>query len=53
MPLYRITNRITKETYQVEAPFSQDARERLGWAIGDCYVRFLQESHFTNMAAQP
>ncbi len=53
MPLYRITNRITKETCQVEAPFAQDACERLGWVIGDCYVRLLKESPFTDLAAQP
>ena len=53
MPSYRVTNRITKETYDVEAPFAQDACERLGWTIGDCYVELLRESPFSNISARP
>jgi len=47
MPRYRITNRITRETFEVEAPFAQDACERLGWMIGDCHVRLLREGPYT------
>jgi len=39
MPRYRITSRITKEVYEIDAPTAQDACERLGWMIGDCHVR--------------
>jgi len=42
MPRYRITNRITREVYEIEAPFAQDACDRLGWPIGDCHVRKLR-----------
>ncbi len=53
MPRYRVTNRITKEACEVEAPFAQDACELLGWMIGDCHVQLLRESPFTNLAFQP
>ena len=53
MPRYRVTNRITKETFEVEAPFAQNACERLGWEIGNCHVKLLRESPFTNPSAHP
>lgn len=43
MPLYRITNRTIKETVEVQAPFAQDACERAGWMIGDCFVEMIVE----------
>lgn len=43
MPRYRVTNRITNETYEIEAPYAQDACELLGWQIGNCYVKLLRE----------
>lgn len=43
MPTYRITHRVTRESYTVDAPFAQDATERLGWLIGDCHVARLPE----------
>ena len=39
MAIYRITNRITKESGQAYAPSAQDACQRLGWMIGDCFVQ--------------
>jgi len=53
MPRYRITNRITKEVYEVEAPFAQDACEALGWLIGDCHVQLLREGPMTDIARSP
>ena len=44
MPRYLLQNRITKESRIVEAPFAQDACERVGWMIGDCYVKRLLDT---------
>ena len=30
---YRVMNRVTKEIYEVEAPYAQMACEKLGWMI--------------------
>ena len=43
MKRYRITNRVTKETYEVEANAAQEAAQRLGWMIRDCYVRIIED----------
>ena len=51
MPRYRVRNRITKETHEVEAPFAQDACERLNWMIGNCHVELLREGPYTYSAA--
>lgn len=53
MPRYRVTNRITKETYEVEAPFAQDACERLGWLIRDCHVQLLREGPLSRLDEPP
>jgi len=53
MPVYRVTNRITKETYEVEAPYAQNACEKVGWLIGDCHVQQLRETPFTDLSASP
>jgi len=50
MPTYRITNRVTKERAQVDAPFAQVACERLGWLIGDCHVELVREGPFSDMS---
>lgn len=50
MPLYRITNRITKETVAVQAPFAQDACERAGWMIGDCFVEMIRGAPFPGIS---
>jgi len=47
MPRYRVRNRITGETYEVEAPFAQDACERVGWLIGNCHVELQREGPYT------
>jgi len=36
---YRITNRITNQTYEASAFSADEACRKLGWLIGDCYVR--------------
>ena len=38
MPCYMVTNRITKEKHEVEAPSAQAACEKAGWLIGHCHV---------------
>jgi len=53
MPLYQVTNKIMKETYQVEAPFAQDACERLGWMIDACSVELFKDSPFSSLSASP
>lgn len=35
---YRVTNRITKQTYQASAFSADVACKKLGWLIGDCFV---------------
>lgn len=53
MPRYRVTHRATRQAYEVEAPFAQDACDRLGWLIGDCHVKLLREGPFTTMWDDP
>ena len=53
MPTYRITNRITKERAQVEAPFAQTACELLGWLIGHCHVELIREGPYSDMSKRP
>ena len=38
MPRYHITNLITRETAEIDAPFASDACERLGWPAQSCRV---------------
>lgn len=40
--MYRVTNRRTNETYDVQANSAQEACEKLGWMIGWCYIRKLR-----------
>jgi len=49
VPRYRVTNRRTHETYEVEAPYARDACETLGWQIGHCYVQKLREGPYTRL----
>ncbi len=53
MPRYRVTNRVTREAYEVEAPFAQAACERLGWMIGDCHVKTLREGPYSDVGQRP
>jgi len=39
MARYRIMNRITKQWWDGEADSAQQACEKAGWLIGDCWVR--------------
>ena len=36
---YIITNRITKERMTVDAQSAQEACEKCGWMVGNCWVR--------------
>ncbi len=38
---YKIMNRITHDTVEIEADSAQQACEVMGWMIGDCYVKCL------------
>lgn len=38
---YRITNRVTQQTYEASAFSATEACQKLGWMIGDCYVKEL------------
>jgi hypothetical protein len=53
MPRYFVQNRATKESFEVEAPFAQDACQRLGWRIGDCFVKLLEERPFSDISQKP
>jgi len=53
MPTYRITNRVTKERAQVDAPFAQVACERLGWLIGHCHVELIREGPYSDLSKRP
>jgi hypothetical protein len=39
MKRYRVMNRITKEWWNGEASSAQEACEKAGWLIGNCWVR--------------
>jgi len=43
MKVYRITNRATRETQEVQADNASDACRQCGWLIGSCYVEELTE----------
>lgn len=40
---YRITNRVTKQTYEASAFSADEACRKLGWVIGDCFVKEIGE----------
>lgn len=39
MNVYRIMNRVTKKFWEGEANSAQEACEKAGWMIGNCWVR--------------
>jgi len=39
MKRYRIMNRITKEWWEGAASSAQEACQKAGWVIGNCWVR--------------
>ena len=41
MRTYRITNRETRRTYDIQATSARAACESLGWHVGQCYVQDL------------
>ena len=53
MPTYHVTHRATRETYELEAPYAQDACEALGGMVGDCHVHLVREAPFTDLSARP
>jgi len=53
MPTYRVTNRVTRERAEVEAPYAQTACERVGWMIGNCFVELIREGPYSDMGKRP
>ena len=39
MPRYRVMHRINKMWWEGEAPSAQEACQKAGWMVGDCWVR--------------
>ena len=39
---YRVTNRVTKQTYEASAFSADEACRKLGWLIGDCYIQEIR-----------
>lgn len=39
MNTYRLIHRVTNEQQVVQAESAQEAAEKVGWMIGDCFVR--------------
>jgi len=48
MPIYRITNLVTKERAGVDAPYAKIACDLLGWLIGNCQVELVREGPFSD-----
>ena len=52
LKVYRIQNRITKEEQTITADSAQEACQKLGWQIGNCWVRILldpsDDRHWTD-----
>ncbi len=38
---YQVTNRVTNQTYQASAFSADEACRKLGWLVGDCFVKEL------------
>lgn len=53
MPRYYVENRATGEAYEVEAPYAQDACERVKWMIGNCYIEVIREGPLTKIEEPP
>jgi len=44
MKIYIIENRVWHLQFEVTANSAQEACEKLGWLIGDCYVKEVKEA---------
>ena len=49
MPRYRVVHLDTGETWEVEAPFADDARRVVGWRIGACQITLLRNGPFAEI----
>ena len=49
MPRYRVTHKISGETWEVEMPFSDDARRVVGWPVTDCWIVLMREGSYAEM----
>lgn len=41
---FRVTNRITHQTYEASAFSADEACKKLGWVIGDCFIEELRKN---------
>ena len=52
LKIYQVQNRITKEEHTIAADSAQEACEKLGWNIGNCWIRILldpsDDKHLTD-----
>ncbi|MGQ9676554.1 MAG: hypothetical protein ACUVX1_12905 [Chloroflexota bacterium] len=52
--LYRVRHHLTGEEQTIGAESAQEACERLGWLIGNCYVRILLDPNdYANRTRPP
>ena len=49
MPRYRVIHKMSGETWEVEADFSEDARTIVGWSVGLCQIILLREGPFAEI----
>ena len=49
--IYTIRNRITGEEVTIGADSAQEACQKLGWMIGDCYVQVILDPDELSLAA--
>jgi len=45
MKTYRVMNRVTLQWWEGEASSAQEACQKAGWMIGDCWVREYVPPH--------
>jgi len=53
MPRYKVKNQVTGDVYEVEAPYAQEACEKVGWHIGFCWVKCIREGPHTHLEQEP
>ncbi len=46
MPRFRVVHRQTGEIWEVEASYADDARQVVGWSMGDCSIQLMLEGPF-------
>jgi hypothetical protein len=49
MPRYQVTHKASRETWEVEAGFSEDALRAVGWNLEECQILLLREGQFAQI----